>query len=649
MKEIEKKKDDRNVVPFAKDGYKVYAYRTVSLIEQLRKVETMKKGDGRHRMLFAYYTLSRFVYPKSVAAEKAKCLNNRFLEKLRNDDLKSQLMRVDKHIEDSAYLHGNATYAFSDTTLVTKFLGLTQEEALEAGFLKTAVRKMQYKEHQSQALQRDKRIAFLWLQKKCTIKKISQVLKEEGYLYYSERTIKNRLKSMNLTCARTQKIEDIVFEKRYAHKKGNVCDKIVVNEKETEEIYLKFEQSVVSKILGNQNLWITGEAGAGKTVLINQYIKYLQAMRIPYIATAPYAIAAKKINGKTLHTAMTIDPHIVWTDDMYPGEKDIWMLRNVKVIIIDEIGTIRPDIFDRVIKLTQLAERVYHHPIRLVVSGDITQLGAFYTPEEREYAQLHAITIDTSIWEKEAWKNTIKDVIYLQKCKRIQNEEYLHHLNEIRIGEHTYANVMEINKNVSHNSEAIEKLEDLNAVYLAARKEEVDVVNRAYVKRHRKEKTYTILKGIVSKEGVDGVYPVKQKIEVFVGMPVMTIKNSRDYVNGTVGIVKEIGDNHIIITSNGEDISVERKEFYDMQGKGDTMLQYPIVPAYAMTIHKAQGTTLASAVLNPSTFSPGQAYVALSRVRNPEKLILSRKLNMRDIIVDRKAVKYEQNIRKQVM
>ena len=122
----------------------------------------------------------------------------------------------------------------------------------------------------------------------------------------------------------------------------------------------------------------------------------------------------------------------------------------------------------------------------------------------------------------------------------------------------------------------------------------------------------------------DGDYAVARRIILYLGMPVMTVINTKEYKNGTRGVIIEIKDDSITIrTDEGKDIEVRREKIIAKNDDTAYFYQFPIMAAYAITIHKAQGLTLKNVVLNPSTFAAGQAYVALSRVRNLEHLILS--------------------------
>ena len=140
--------------------------------------------------------------------------------------------------------------------------------------------------------------------------------------------------------------------------------------------------------------------------------------------------------------------------------------------------------------------------------------------------------------------------------------------------------------------------------------------------------------------GKDSEYPAAKEIPVFKGMPVLATINRATYKNGTYGVVTKVCRNHIVIrTQDGRSVRIYVRKLHARKGKG-IIRQLPVAPAYAMTIHKAQGQTFDRIVLNPRCFAPGQLYTALSRVRTIEGLTLTAKIRPKDLICS-PAVRYE--------
>ena len=264
-----------------------------------------------------------------------------------------------------------------------------------------------------------------------------------------------------------------------------------------------------------------------------------------------------------------------------------------------------------------------------------------------EDAEKTTTFINNKIWETDAWKTSIEKVLYLTGSKRSENEEYINILNNIAIGKNLKQCVSYINTNVEIRNFAKLLYEQTGAVYLTAYRNEVDAINEYHVAQHKlTDSTYTELEykenNFQNNTSANAKYPVKLNLPVYIGMPVMTILNSEGlYANGTRGIITKIKKNSITIKDiNGKVINIHRKKIYALNNEEAYIYQFPIVPAYAMTIHKAQGLTLNRIILNPKTFVTGQAYVALSRVRCLKNIILTRKLREDDILIDDSTVKY---------
>ena len=320
------------------------------------------------------------------------------------------------------------------------------------------------------------------------------------------------------------------------------------------------------------------------------------------------------------------------------------------MLIIDEIGTVRADIFTRIWKLICISETRYHHYVRLVCAGDMLQLPAFYTEEEKKILDENGMS-EEAIWKTKAWNEAIHQIVYLRGSKRSENMGFTEVLNKIALGEELEKCVEYINKNVRVNRTASSSLEKARAVYLSTYRSSVDRVNTINIIKHKNDDTYRVVearpgRGKSLNDVNDVDYAVNQKVTLYLGMPVMTVINTENYVNGTRGVIIEIKDDSITIrTDEGKDIEVRREKMIAKNDDTAYFYQFPVIAAYAITVHKSQGLTLKNVVLNPETFEAGQAYVALSRVRNLDNLILTRKLKIEDIIIDREAVEYMKEIK----
>ena len=180
----------------------------------------------------------------------------------------------------------------------------------------------------------------------------------------------------------------------------------------------------------------------------------------------------------------------------------------------------------------------------------------------------------------------------------------------------------------------------MNATFLAAHRTDIEKVNQSYIEKHKNDASFTLLEGTLDHDIPGSNFSVNQTIPVWIAMRIMTIKNGKNYKNGTCGVVTKISKNHLEMNCCDETINIYKRTFCDENHSPATLLQFPIVPIYEITIHKAQRLTLEKVVSNPSTFAPGQLYTALSRVQNVENLVLTRKITENDIKVDKHAVAF---------
>lgn len=675
----EKQLDD-DKLPKVPKWYRDYAKSRLPMIAEIPKFRNMLEGSGRHDLIFVAYNIARCVFVHAEAVAYAKKINDTFAEPLDDDDFDRQIRRICVH-EEKENLHSSGIYVFSDATLALKYLRLTRSEAIEHGWLKTDEKNRKNQEAQAEAEKRDRRIAECWLVDKLSTVKMSEQLKIEGFKHVSEKTVRNRLNAMGLKADRTQKLEDVKCDLRYKrseektecmfengfeygklsdkargrNEERSVCDKTeafeynegIIPDNKTEAF--EYDEKIISMFQESNNLWITGGAGAGKSTYLKWYIKYLDSKKIRYAIVAAGGIAAQNISGKTLYSSLRIESKI-WTVEDGVDWWQIEALLNIDVLIIDEVGTVRADIFTRIWRLICISEAHYRHHVRLVCAGDMLQLPSFYTEEEKKILDENGL-IEEAIWKTDAWNEAIQQIAYLRGSKRSKNNEFTEVLNKIAMGEELEKCVEYINKNVRVNRTASSSLVKSGAVYLSAYRSSADRVNTNNIKKHKNDDTYRVVEAVPARgKSLDDIndsdYAVARRIILYLGMPVMTVINTENYVNGTRGVIIEIKDDSITIrTDEGKDIEVRREKIIAKNDDTAYFYQFPIMAAYAITIHKAQGLTLKNVVLNPSTFAAGQAYVALSRVRNLDNLILTRKLKKEDIIIDCEAAEYMKEIK----
>lgn len=612
-----------NILPDVPEGFKCNARRNLKLIQNLPCIPEMGVHSGRHKLLFAFYGIAKNIRNKTDATTLAVELNNRFKMPLSNSKLLHQLSRVDQHNSNG--------YRFSDRTLVTKFLPITIEEAAQCGFLKSTFKKGSYDLKRDLKSKRDQRIRELRL-KGVKLNEIEKILKTEGYTHCSRTTIKTQLELMGLTQKRNT---DNVFQTELASKKVGFS--------------FKAKAPALASLLPTEgfdlfhlkkNTWITGLAGAGKTTLLFSICEELKKQKKRILITAAYGIAAQHAGGDTICHSLAIDSSVVWDYDSPITTKDLIPLLNVDVLVIDEIGTCRPDVFNRIVRLVEKIWQDYQHHIQLIVVGDFLQIQSFYSNDDIAYAKAHSVLLEEHLWDTESWNRIIEQVVFLEGSCRTENKDFHTALSNIAMGTNLSETVDYINEHAQINRKGKSLLERMNATFLAAHRTDIEKVNQSYIEKHKNDASFTLLEGTLNHDTPSAIFSVNQTIPVWIGMHIMTIKNGKNYKNGTCGVVTKITKSYLEISACDEIIKIYKRTFFDESHSPATLLQFPIVPAYGITIHKAQGLTLEKVVLNPSTFAPGQLYTALSRVQNVENLVLTRKITENDIKVDEHAVAF---------
>lgn len=381
-----------------------------------------------------------------------------------------------------------------------------------------------------------------------------------------------------------------------------------------------------------RNVFLTGSAGTGKTYVLNQYIKYLKARRIPVSVTASTGIAATHLEGTTIHAWSGIGIRDNLTPRQLAGLKSKKYLQKhmekTKVLIIDEISMLHKrqlDLVNRVIKTFRETDEAFGG-IQLVLCGDFFQLPPIGDSGESSR--------DKFCFMSESWIEADLSICYLTEQFRQSDSRFSDLLNEIRSGEVSARAVRLLDsRRISGGEEpAAEELgEDTTRLY--THNLDVDRVNEDYLKNlGGRMKSYdaglkgnmklaeTISKSIMAPP----VLLLKEKAKV------MFVKNNyeKGYLNGSTGRVLRFDKEGIPVVrlSNGYELKAEPEEWRIEDETGKLLVSYTQVPlrlAWAITVHKSQGMTLDAALMDLGrTFEKGQGYVALSRVKDLDGLFL---------------------------
>lgn len=663
-----------NAIPFAPVEYRTAAKCRIPKMEQIPDEVTLMDGSGRHKFIFVYYCHCRLLYLQPVAADMARALNARFTEPLSDVELENQIERIDVHYETDYNMHGDGCYIFKTETFET-FLPIGKEKAREMGFLRSKELREKCKKNQAEAEDRDREIAELWLDG-CTAQEISEELQEK-YKCVSLATIKRVLKRLGLNRERWQSMCEVDFEgkSRYSRKQKTDNNAIqtpakIVNFEEKSHMKendksinfsnIKYDACVIDdvrygneeqqlayeRLLSGKNCYVMGVAGSGKSTLIRRFVEVKESEGCKVLVTAPSGSAAANIGGMTIHRALGIPVKEAYMDIPVWDMADLWCLFDVDVVVIDEIGMVRVDEFDYILNMIMAAEKMWCKRIQVICVGDFCQLAPVVRNEIAgdydNFVKWESLYAFSSFVAKQAkmWS----DPIILRHVWRQSDQEFCAALQAVAAGD--VAGAMYINDHVQvgiGQDKLVESLET-GSVYLAAHRSKVNVVNRMMLLRHKNDLSYREWKSDGLQSGISDLFPVPDVVTTYEGMPVVFVQNEDRFCNGMRGVIKKVYESYVLVEADGRNMKIYPRDIYANDGSERTVRQLPIVPAYGMTIHKAQGLTLDKVILDPGCFEIGQLYTALSRVRTIQDIVLTRKIKKSDLMFSHDVQMFLQNI-----
>lgn len=412
-----------------------------------------------------------------------------------------------------------------------------------------------------------------------------------------------------------------------------------------------------------RSVFLTGKAGTGKSTFL-RYI--VENIRKKTVVLAPTGIAAVNVGGQTLHSFFKIPLKPILPTDpdfairtlrkrMKYSSSHVKLLRQLDLIIIDEISMVRADIIDFIDKIL----RVYCHNMRepfggkqLLLVGDIFQLEPVVTGDARDVLAHYYNA--PYFFNALAFNELAILPIELRKVYRQDDADFISLLDRVRAGQPAEADIRRLNAKLIP-SEQVDRLSADMTMTIASRRDMVDHINE----RHLNElKTLEIVyKGIIKGDFPMNALPTDLELSLKVGAQIVFIKNSPDrrWVNGTLGIVDSLSDEKICVRlEQGNVVEVEpevwgniRYQYNEEKGTVDEIelgsyMQFPVKLAWALTIHKSQGLTFNKVIIDigRGAFTGGQTYVALSRCRSFDGISLCSTLNMRDIFVNRHIIDF---------
>jgi ATP-dependent DNA helicase PIF1 len=403
----------------------------------------------------------------------------------------------------------------------------------------------------------------------------------------------------------------------------------------------------------SEHLFITGRAGTGKSTLLN-YFRENTAKNV--VVVAPTGVAALNVGGQTIHSFFKF-PIGPITSESIKVARSKKIYQSIDAIVIDEISMVRADIIDGIDYFMRLNGRDKKKPfggVQLILMGDLFQLPPVVANGEE--SQLFSSYYESPyFFSAGAIGKIYLRALVLTKIYRQTDDQFIDILNAIRTNTATSGHLETINSRYDLDFTPPEE-----EFYITLTTTN-DLANNTNTMRLNQLKAQPVsFRGEIEGNFDGRVLPADEELHLKKGAQVMFVKNdpTRRWVNGTIGKIREILPQSIKVEVerdgqrrlyNVERVNWEISKYdYDTQTQKifsepvGTFTQFPLRLAWAVTIHKSQGKTFDKVIidLGRGAFAHGQLYVALSRCRTLEGIVMKTRVRQQDVIADRRVVGY---------
>ncbi len=422
----------------------------------------------------------------------------------------------------------------------------------------------------------------------------------------------------------------------------------------------------------NCPVFLTGKAGTGKTTFLRKIIEHTLKNAI---IVAPTGIAAINAGGVTIHSqfglpfgAFVPDSTFQMTElnakvntpftlikHLNMREHKRRLLQELELLIIDEVSMLRADLLDMIDFVLKHIRRQQHKPfggVQVLFIGDLMQLPPVV--KEDEWHVLNRYYQSIYFFDALVLKRHKPVYIELDKIYRQSDTVFIDLLNHLRNNKVTQADIDLLNTYYKPNFDASKAL---NTITLTTHNYKADEMNKTALQQLSGKSFF--YRAVVEDEFNESAYPVEYSLELKVGAQIMFVKNDPSgqqlFFNGKIAVVSKLTDETIEVDfkDGSKPIEINRYEWKNIKYELNTITnevdeieigtfkQFPIKTAWAITVHKSQGLTFENAILDINrAFAPGQVYVALSRLKSLQGLVLTTPIQFQSIQQDKTLLNY---------
>lgn len=417
----------------------------------------------------------------------------------------------------------------------------------------------------------------------------------------------------------------------------------------------------------HRNIFLTGKAGTGKTTFLHQ-LKLKSPKRM--VVVAPTGVAAINAGGVTIHSFFQMSfgpvlPENAINDPFHNtpskkkfNRKKIKLIKSLELLVIDEISMVRADLLDGIDQVLRRYKNKYQPfgGIQLLLIGDLQQLSPVVKPEE--WNILKNYYESPYFFSSKAFQESNALSIELKHIYRQRDQRFIHILNEIRNNILSAESAAILNERYLPN---FNPKDEEGYITLTTHNASANTINKDKLK-------YLKARSVWYTAEVEGLfpeysYPTFEELELKIKAQVMFIKNDssadKRYYNGKIGRITAVDDDVIWVLCENDDQPIEVKQEtwqnlkFNINEKTKEIdeevigefKQFPLRLAWAITIHKSQGLTFEKAIIDAqASFAHGQTYVAFSRCKTLEGMVLKSRINQRSIISDQSVQVFSKSI-----